>query len=130
MTIIRREHRAHFTVLPNAIFVDQRLSIEAKDVLGYLLCRPNKWSVRLEQVGRTLKVGRRKLQRIFRELISAGYATRDQRRIGGVQRYGQVDYVVRDVPVMIARPVDNSEKPRVQRTQGPSSRRPRTAATC
>ena len=44
MTIIRREHRAHFTVLPNAIFVDQRLSIEAKDVLGYLLSRPNKWS--------------------------------------------------------------------------------------
>ena len=120
MTIIRREHRAHFTVLPNAIFVDQRLSIEAKGVLGYLLSRPNKWSVRLEQVGRTLKVGRRRLQRIFRELISAGYVTRDQRRIGSVQRYGQVDYVVRDVPVMIARPVDNSVKPRVQ--NGPAAR--------
>lgn len=114
MTIIRREHRAHFTILPNAIFVDQRLSIEAKGVLGYLLSRPNKWSVRLEQVGRTLKVGRRKLQRIFRELISAGYVTRDQRRLRGVQRYGQMDYVVRDVPVTI-HPVDNSAKPRVQK---------------
>jgi hypothetical protein len=30
MTIVRREHRAHFTVLPNAIFVDHRLPIEAK----------------------------------------------------------------------------------------------------
>ena len=119
MTIIRREHRAHFTVLPNAIFVDQRLSIEAKGVLGYLLSRPNKWSVRLEQVGRTLKVGRRKLQRIFRELIGAGYVTRDQRRIGGVQRYGQMDYVVRDVPVTI-HPVDNLAKPRVQK--GPAAR--------
>ena len=119
MTIIRREHRAHFTVLPNAIFVDQRLSIEAKGALGYLLSRPNKWSVRLEQVGRTLKVGRRKLQRIFRELISAGYVTRDQRRLGGVQRYGQMDYVVRDVPVAI-HPVDNSAKPRVQK--GPAAR--------
>jgi hypothetical protein len=119
MTIIRREHRAYFTVLPNAIFVDQRLSIEAKGVLGYLLSRPNKWSVRLEQVGRTLKVGRRKLQRIFRELIGAGYVTREQRRIGSVQRYGQMDYVVRDVPVTI-HPVDNSAKPRVQK--GPAAR--------
>ena len=37
MTIVRREHRAHFTIVPNAIFVDTRLSIEAKGVLGYLL---------------------------------------------------------------------------------------------
>ena len=60
MTIVRREHRAHFTILPNAIFLDQHLSIEAKGVLGYLLSRPNKWSVRLEQVGRILNIGRRK----------------------------------------------------------------------
>jgi len=60
VTIVRREHRAHFTILPNAIFLDQRLSIEAKGVLGYLLSRPNKWSVRLEQVGRILNIGRRK----------------------------------------------------------------------
>ena len=115
MTIVRREHRAHFTILPNAIFLDQSLSIEAKGVLGYLLSRPNKWSVRLEQVGRTLNIGRRKLQRIFRELISAGYVTREQRRVTGAQRFGQVDYVVRDVPVTIGRPVDNSVEPRVQK---------------
>ena len=119
MTIVRREHRAHFTILPNAIFLDQRLSIEAKGLLGYLLSRPNKWSVRLEQVGRTLNIGRRKLQRIFRELISAGYVTREQRRIAGAQRFGQVDYVVRDVPVTIGRPVDNSVEPRVRK--GPAA---------
>ena len=115
MTIVRREHRAHFTILPNAIFLDQSLSIEAKGVLGYLLSRPNKWSVRLEQVGRTLNIGRRKLQRIFRELISGGYVTREQRRVAGAQRFGQVDYVVRDVPVTIGQPVDNSVEPRVQK---------------
>jgi hypothetical protein len=41
VTIVRREHRAHFTILPNAIFLDERLSIEAKGVLGYLLSRPH-----------------------------------------------------------------------------------------
>jgi predicted transcriptional regulator len=112
MTIVRREHRAHFTILPNAIFVDERLSIEAKGVLAYLLSRPNKWAVRLEQVGRILNVGRRKLQRVFRELISAGYVTREQRRIAGAQRFGQVDYVVRDVPVTVTKPVVKSAERR------------------
>ena len=63
MTIIRREHKAHFTIMPNAVFVDTRLSVEAKGVLGYLLSRPHKWRVRHEHVARTLKVGRKKLQR-------------------------------------------------------------------
>jgi len=119
VTIVRRVHRAHFTILPNAIFTDERLSIEAKGVLGYLLSRPHKWSVRLEQVASTLRIGRKKLQRIFRELISAGYVTREQQRIVDDQRFGRLDYVVRDVPEAMTRPVDNCTEPRVQK--GPAA---------
>jgi len=115
MTIVRREHRAHFTIVPNAVFTDDRLSIEAKGVLGYLLSRPHKWRVRLEHVGRTLKVGRRKLQRIFRELIGAGYVTRQRQRIADGHRFGELDYVVRDVPGPTHSPVDNCPIPRVQK---------------
>ena len=61
MTIVRREHRAQFTIIPNAIFRNDRLSIEAKGVLGYLLSRPHNWQVRLDHVGRTLRIGRKKL---------------------------------------------------------------------
>ena len=114
MTIVRREHRAHFTVVPNAVFADDRLSVEAKGVLGYLLSRPHKWRVRLEHVGRTLKVGRRKLQRIFRELIAAGYVTREHQRFAAGHRFGDLDYVVRDVPLEPAPAVDNSPIPRVR----------------
>jgi hypothetical protein len=85
MTIVRREHRVQFTIVPNAILLDDRLSIEAKVVLGYLLSRPRSWQVRLGHVGRTLRIGRKKLQRIFRE----------------------IDYVVRDVPLTPTRPADN-----------------------
>jgi hypothetical protein len=52
VTIVRRGHRTHFIILPNAVFVDQRVSVEAKGVLGYLLSRPHKWHGRLEHVGR------------------------------------------------------------------------------
>ena len=115
MTIVRREHRAHFTIVPNAMFTDERLSIEAKGVLGYLLSRPRNWRVRLEHVGRTLKVGRRKLQRIFRELIGAGYVTRQRQRIADGHRFGELDYVVRDVPGPTHSPVDNCPIPRVRK---------------
>jgi hypothetical protein len=111
VTIVRREHRAHFTIVPNAVFADTRLSVEAKGVLGYLLSRPHKWRVRLEHVGRTLKVGRKKLQRIFRELISAGYVTREPQRFAAGHRFGDLDYVVRDVPLALARGVENSTIP-------------------
>ncbi|WP_315827857.1 hypothetical protein [Bradyrhizobium sp. SZCCHNG3015] len=117
MTIVRREHRAQFTIVPNAVFADARLSVEAKGVLGYLLSRPHKWHVRLDHIGRTLLVGRKKLQRIFRELIAAGYVTREAQRIVDGHRFGEVDYVVRDVPV----PVDNSARPRGRK--GPAAPR-------
>jgi hypothetical protein len=112
MTIVRREHRAQFTIVPNAIFLDDRLSIEAKGVLGYLLSRPHSWQVRLDHVGRTLRIGRKKLQRIFRELIGAGYVTREQPRTADAHRFREIDYVVRDVPLAPIRPMDTSPGPR------------------
>jgi len=112
MTIVRREHRAQFTIVPNAIFLDDRLSIEAKGVLGYLLSRPHSWQVRLDHVGRTLRIGRKKLQRIFRELIGAGYVTREQPRTAEAHRFSEIDYVVRDVPLAPIHPADEAPGPR------------------
>lgn len=112
MTIVRREHRTQFTIVPNAIFLDDRLSIEAKGVLGYLLSRPHSWQVCLDHVGRTLRVGRKKLQRIFRELIGAGYVTREQSRTADAHRFREIDYVVRDVPLARIHPADASPGPR------------------
>jgi hypothetical protein len=112
MTIVRREHRAQFTIVPNAIFLDDRLSIEAKGVLGYLLSRPHNWQVRLDHVGRTLRIGRKKLQRIFRELIGAGYVSREQPRTADEHRFREIDYVVRDVPLAPTLPADTSPSPR------------------
>lgn len=123
MTIVRREHRAQFTIVPNAIFRDDRLSIEAKGVLGYLLSRPHNWQVRLDHVGRTQRVGRKKLQRIFRELIGAGYVTREQMRTTDDRRFCEIDYVVRDVPLALIDAVDTSHEP--QGGKGPAEPRGR-----
>jgi len=75
--IIRRKHKSRFAIIPNAIWEDKRLSIEAKGVLGYLLSRPHDWTVRHGQLMATLLIGRKWLDRIIGELIAAGYIQRD-----------------------------------------------------
>ena len=42
MTIVRRVHKTRFIIVPNAMFTDGRLSVEAKGVLKNLMSRPNK----------------------------------------------------------------------------------------
>ncbi len=79
---------------------------------AYLLSRPHRWQVRLDHVGRTFRIGRKKLQRIFRELIGAGYVTREQPRTADAHRFREIDYVVRDVPLAPIHPVDKSAGPR------------------
>jgi len=108
--IVRRRHNGRFAALPNAIWTDEHLSIEAKGVLGYLLSRPHNWNVRLAQVGRVLNIGKDRLQGIFRQLIEAGYVTREQRRTeGGV--FGSAEYIVRDEPEDGVASLPQPEKP-------------------
>lgn len=98
MTVVRRRHNARFASLPNAIWEDPRISIEAKGTLGYLLSRPHNWNVRPQQVGQVLDIGKDRLQRIFQELIAAGYVTREQTRDESTGSFGSMEYVVRDEP--------------------------------
>ena len=93
--IIRERHRSGFSILSNKIWDDNKLSVEAKGTLGYLLSRPPNWRVRPTQVARKLRLGRDKLYRIINECIEAGYVVRQQERKGGV--FKSVTYYVRDV---------------------------------
>jgi hypothetical protein len=117
MTIVRRRHNGRFASLPNAIWEDPRLTVEAKGVLGYLLSRPHNWNVRPQQVGQVLDVGKDKLQRIFRELIAAGYATREQNRDMSTGSFGNVEYVVRDETVAFLPQPENPQPANPQPAQ-------------
>jgi hypothetical protein len=99
VTVVRRRHNSRYASLPNAIWEDPRISVEAKGVLGYLLSRPHDWYVRTEQVGNSLNIGKDKLGRIFRELVEAGYVTREQTRDAVTRSFSGMEYVVRDEPV-------------------------------
>jgi hypothetical protein len=101
VTIIRRRHTSRYAALPNAIWEDSRIGADEKGVLGYLLSRPPAWDVSLWQVGEVMKVGKDRMQRIFRSLIAAGYVTREVvRNESGV--IVALEYVVRDEPQPVA----------------------------
>ena len=110
MTIVRRRHNGRYASLPNAIFEDDRLTVEAKGTLGYLLSRPPNWHVSLRQIGKKLNIGKDRLHRIFGELIEAGYASREQpRRRSGA--FGRFEYVIRDEPEATVASLPQPEKP-------------------
>lgn len=80
MTIIRRNYTSRYAAFPNAIWEDGWIGIDEKGVLGYLLSRPPNWNVHLSHVARVMRVGKDRMQRIFRTLIAAGYVARGRIR--------------------------------------------------
>jgi hypothetical protein len=115
MSIVRRHHNRNFTIVPNAIFEDARLSAEAKGTLGYLLSRPHDWIIRLPHIGAVLKIGRDRTERIFQELVDAGYVVRGkQSRSNGV--WGPREFIVYDDPACGSSPCPGKPS-----TAGPST---------
>ena len=103
MTVVRRFHNSDFTIIPNRALNDARLSVEAKGLLCWLLSRPHDWAFKLALIGPLLDIGRDKTERLFRELIEAGYVDRIQERADG--RWAPVDYCVFDEPQSFAKPI-------------------------
>jgi hypothetical protein len=95
--IVRKRRTSQFSVMPNEVFTDQRLSIGARWCLGYLLSKPDDWVVQPGDISRAGGVGREKGQQLVRELIEAGWIIREEVRAedGTLQGY---HYVVLDTP--------------------------------
>lgn len=95
--IIRRKHNSAFTIVPNAIATDTRLSIEARWMLIYLLSKPDNWIVRAGDIQRAGSIGRDKAYKLVRECIAAGYIRREHQATGGVN-YEVRDEAIRPLP--------------------------------
>jgi len=76
-TIFRRVHTHNFTVLPNAVLNDARLSLDEKGFLCWLLSRPNDWEVIPTACQRILNIGRHSFYRITKTLCETGYCKRE-----------------------------------------------------
>ncbi|MFC1417701.1 hypothetical protein [Streptacidiphilus cavernicola] len=80
MRVHRSRHLSGFTVLPNALLQDRRLSYTARGLLVDLLSRPDGWSEDGRRMADTSPQGRHTVAKALRELASAGYYRVDRVR--------------------------------------------------
>ena len=112
MKIRRGAHKGNFTIVPNAIFDDVRISIEAIAVLIYLITRPPHWEIRHRHLQGILGIGRDLLKRCLIELIRAGYIVRDDEQPrDNLGNFASYDYVVSDEPNTKAAPPSDAGGP-------------------
>lgn len=105
-TIRRGVRNARYAAIPNHVFEDMRLSMEARWLLGYLLSKPDNWTVVQKDIANKGGCGRDKARKMIAELVEAGYAEKEQARDSG--RFGGMSLVIYDEPLNSA-PVLQSE---------------------
>lgn len=107
MTIIRRAGRPrHFTVVPNDLVENERLTWEARGLLVFLLSKPDHWAVNRDHLAGQAPNGITMVRRILGELESHGYLRRIRTQEEGTGRVVW-ESVVYDSPIG-ALPTDGS----------------------
>ena len=94
--IVRSSLKQNFSVLPNELLNDERLSADQLGLLAYLLSKPNDWQVRVKQLMNRFDIGRDKTRRILSTLEQYGYIQRDVVREEG--KFSETRYIVKDSP--------------------------------
>ncbi len=77
-TVIRIKREEGFTVLPNALLRDQRLSLKTKGLFCMMLSLPGDWSYNVGGLVRVCGAGRDAIRSALRELEAAGYLEREK----------------------------------------------------
>lgn len=96
-TIRRGVRNSRYAAIPNHVFEDDKLSMEARWLLGYLLSKPDNWTVVIGDIMKRGKCGRDKARKMIAELVDAGYAEREQVRDDG--KFGASVLVIYDEPL-------------------------------
>jgi hypothetical protein len=87
---------SRYAAIPNHVFEDSRLSMEARWLLSYLLSKPDNWTVVIGDIIKKGNCGRDKARGMIAELVKFGYAEREQQRADG--KFGSSVLVIFDEP--------------------------------
>jgi hypothetical protein len=98
--IIRASHSKDnpYRMVSRALFEDNRLSLEARGLMGYILVKPDDWQVKVTDLVKQGKSGKNRIYRILNELIEFGYCRRTATR----NEQGRVvswDYSIHEHPL-------------------------------
>lgn len=113
MPVLRQHHTRDFTVIPNALLQDQRLSLRDVGLLVWMLSKPEDWKFTKKTILAEIRQdGDRSLQAAVKNLQDTGYLTitRGDRKMG---KLAESIWTVYDEPQMQNAVVEQleSEKP-------------------
>jgi hypothetical protein len=91
--MIIRNKSNRYTVIPNHLLEDERITWEAKGILSYLLSKPDTWELSAKHLIGFGHAGKEKIYRVLKELQKAGYASHSRRGDG------RVEWEIRDTPI-------------------------------
>lgn len=99
MPILRHERKRDFTIIPNQVFRERRLSLKGVGLLCTLLSFPDDWQFSVAGLGKICSHDRRDgISTAVKELEGAGYLIRKRsRRPNGT--VGDALWIVSDVPM-------------------------------
>lgn len=93
--VIRVVRSGGYTVLPNGILRDKRLSLKTKGLFAVILSLPQGWNFNVAGLATVAGCGRDAVRSALKELERAGYLTRSQAQ-GERGRFSGVIYTIRD----------------------------------
>lgn len=76
--IVRIYKDENYFVASNVPFNDDNLSWEARGVMAYFLSKPNYWEIKTSNVINSGPAGKKKVQKVMRELEDNGYLYRQR----------------------------------------------------
>lgn len=79
-----------FTITPNYLLNDSKISLRAKGLYSYLFSKPDNWEFHLQIMAKELKESKGQIYSALKELISGGYIARKQINENG--RFGGIIY--------------------------------------
>nr|WP_309577278.1 helix-turn-helix domain-containing protein [Moraxella osloensis] len=122
-SIIRTVKNAEnpFVMIDRRIFENDGLSLKAKGLLGYLLSRPDNWTICMADLVKRTKDGKDSVNSALDELTESGYVVKtEQQRESG--KFSTCEYVVYEQPVLKTRDGEtDAEKPQRKNRDGKSA---------
>ena len=110
MPVLRQNHTRDFTVIPNSLLQDQRLSCRDRGLLVWMLSKPQDWNFSHKALLAELPHDKKgTVQACINKLTKTGYLRIDQERIKG--KLGKTVWYVFDEPNPKYRDTENPKSP-------------------
>ena len=94
--ILHIDHKSNFTIIDNRLLADPNLSAKAKGILCYLLSKPEKWRVRMEDLENHFSDGPTALRSGLQDIYKSGYGYLENKKDEAGRITGRVIHISED----------------------------------